>query len=281
MGVCDSTARPVSKHISQQSIERLSHKPSDTSKLKAASHNHLISRAVNIIDAANEKIKTYQEKNKEYGIKNEELEREIELLRKNGKEIDSNSDQYRDQLDLQAATMIKWKERIESLSDEIENMNKERRETNNLYANKLITISDTLYKIHGDNTSNLKYNKQSRKIVIFTNKINHLFYYDEHGPKYIIVRDISTNNDLIEKQMNKYWFLVVGDKRSVLFATENKQIHERWVQFIKQSITLHTNTNQNNNNNNTENTENKQQFGQQFGQSQSPINIISNIDEQQ
>eukprot|EP01083_Nonionella_stella_P308749 1090716_1 len=64
MGVCDSTARPVSKHISQQSIERLSHKPSDTSKLKAASHNHLISRAVNIIDAANEKIKTYQKKNK-------------------------------------------------------------------------------------------------------------------------------------------------------------------------------------------------------------------------
>eukprot|EP01084_Bolivina_argentea_P253226 425296_1 len=102
--------------------------------------------------------------------------------------------------------------------------------------NKMNGMNDILIKVQGDSISKLKYNKQSKKFVIFTDKINHLFYYDENGPKYIIIRDISITNDLIQKQMNKPWFLVIGDKRSALFAADNITIRDKWVNFIKQSI---------------------------------------------
>ncbi len=80
----------ISKHILQQSVKRLSHKGSDSNRLRASAHNHLISRAVNIIDAANNKIKTYQEKNAEYEAKNKELQNKLQLLKQRQKYIRIN-----------------------------------------------------------------------------------------------------------------------------------------------------------------------------------------------
>ncbi len=156
--------------------------------------------------------------------------------------------------------------------------------------NKMYSIQDIFNKVQGDSVSKLKYNKQSKKHIVFVNKINHLFYYDISGnnksdQKVVKIRDILTNNYYIEKEINKPWFLIIGEKRSVLLVTENDSIRDKWVDFISSSI-----KNKDNDNNNTfnlsvnttnllneydEESISKSPITPTFGLAQSPINIIT------
>merc|ERR1712228_1032846 len=148
--------------------------------------------------------------------------------------------EYKDKLVAQSETISKWKQKIDELSQEIISIHAQRKEHEQSYKENLLSITDTLDKIHGDNVSKLKYNKLSQKVVIFTEKINHLFYYDENGPKFFVVKDVSTNNHLIQSNMKRPWFLLIGKKRSVLFAAPSITIRDKWVDFIKASLAATT-----------------------------------------
>eukprot|EP01083_Nonionella_stella_P197325 725580_1 len=126
MGVCESKNN-LPAHISQHSIEKLSENPAETAKLKAVQHNNLIDKAKNIIDAANDKIYTLQERCKEYKVENENLEKELQLLKERQEEKDEITKKYKNQLDVQRETMLKWKEKIQTLSEEIVNIEQERK----------------------------------------------------------------------------------------------------------------------------------------------------------
>merc|ERR1719225_2269225 len=168
--------------------------------------------------------------------RNEALNAEVAKLRGDSSGTDRANAKYKEQLDVQRKTMIKWKSKIQELSEEIVAIEQERKETDDVYKNNLISINDSFYKIQGDNIGKLKYGKMSKKFVIFTEKINHLFYYDESGPKFLIVQEVQMTNPNISKQMNLPWFMVVGRKRSALFAAESTAKRDKWVQFISKSL---------------------------------------------
>jgi len=210
--------------------------------------------------------------------------------------------QYKQQLDVQRETMLKWKEKIQELSDEIAMIEQQRKDADNEYKqkidalekeknelneinqeqkkaiddkddvitkikgdvkemgvkinklesdamerkNKSYAINDVLYKVQGDAVAKLKYNKMHKKNVICINKINHLFYYDADGKnkgeqKYIIVKDVEINNNSIQKQMTKPWFLIIGEKRTALFATDSSSVRDEWVSFIRKALGKQTN----------------------------------------
>merc|ERR1712113_1366016 len=86
-----------------------------------------------------------------------------------------------------------------------------------------------------------RYSKTSKKVVTFIAEINYLFYYDEGATKQIVVRDISTTHTSIKRKMNMPWFLVIGDKRSALFATDSISTRDKWVSVITQSLSKHDN----------------------------------------
>ena len=102
-------------------------------------------------------------------------------------------------------------------------------------------LSDVLYKVQGDSIGKLKYNKSSQKMVVFVNKINHLFYYDAKDnksdqQKYIVIKDVSIDNEQIAKGMKMPWFLVIGEKRCALFGAESKEMRDKWVKFLMEAL---------------------------------------------
>merc|ERR1719356_113925 len=205
-------------------------------KKRSTNQNHIIEKAKQTIDAANAKIKGLNERYTAEKRKNEQLLADVAALRGSSSGQDATNTQYKEQLDAQRKTMIKWKTKIQELSEEIVAIEQERKETDNQYKNNLISINDSFYKIQGDNVGKLKYGKMSKKFVIFTEKINHLFYYDESGPKFLIIQSVTKSNAEISKQMNLPWFMVTGRKRSALFAAESTAKRDKWVQFISKSL---------------------------------------------
>jgi len=119
---------------------------------------------------------------------------------------------------------------------------------------KLQSIQAILAKVPGDAVSKLKYGKESKKFMVYTNRINHLFYYDApaeetaaspkadagkagQGAKFIVVRDISINHPAIGQQMNgKPWFLLIGDQRTCLLVADSIAARDKWVNFVKRSL---------------------------------------------
>merc|ERR1712154_714665 len=167
---------------------------------------------------------------KEYKNKIEKLNQEIEEL----KEI--NLDQKK-AINDKDDVISKTQDDVKEMGSAILKLQKEAIDRKN----KMYSINHILFKVQGDNVSKLKYNKISKKFVVFIEKINHIFYYDESGnnkseQKYIVIKDISINNNSIQKQMNKPWFLIIGEKRCALFAAESKQTRDQWVNFIKKSL---------------------------------------------
>jgi len=205
-------------------------------KKRSTNQNHIIEKAKQTIDAANDKIKGLNVKYNAEKSKNEALLTQVDALRGSSSGQDNANAQYKEQLDVQRKTMIKWKTKIQELSEEIVAIEQERKETDDVYKNNLISINDSFYKIQGDAVGKLKYGKMSKKFVIFTEKINHLFYYDESGPKFIIVQSVTKSHAEIGKQMNLPWFMVVGRKRSALFAAESTAKRDKWCEFISQSL---------------------------------------------
>merc|ERR1712129_146292 len=109
---------------------------------------------------------------------------------------------------------------------------------------KLSAMEGALSKVQGDAVSKMKYGKVSGKRCFFVGRpSNHLFYFDEgkgNGKgeqKFVVVKDVSVNNAVIEKQMKgQKWFLVLGLKRCALFAAKDEATRDAWVKFIKQAL---------------------------------------------
>ena len=180
--------------------------------------------------------------------------------------------EYKQQLDLQRETMLKWKEKITELSAEMTSIEEERvradkehKETiarlrqakQRLEADSaakqavlaqtqgevaLTAMQGALSKVKGDAVSKIKFGKASRKRVFFVGGAHkHLFYYDESSSnkqehKFMVVSDVSVRNNAIEKQMKLPWFLVLGRKRCALFAADDEATRDAWVAFIKQAL---------------------------------------------
>merc|ERR1719225_600825 len=96
--------------------------------------------------------------------RNEALNAEVAKLRGTSSGTDRANAKYKEQLDVQRKTMIKWKSKIQELSEEIVAIEQERKETDDVYKNNLISINDSFYKIQGDAIGKLKYGKMSKKI---------------------------------------------------------------------------------------------------------------------
>jgi len=219
-------------------------------------------------------------------------------------EMSALAAEYKQELDLQRETMVKWKAKIQDLSKEIVSIEQERNVADQEYKGKMLklkqeiqaldqtastqrsvidkkeltirktqgdiaemvsainvlkrqsserrgklqSVQDVLAKVPGDAVSKLKYGKESKKFAVYTNRINHLFYYDhaeEDAPstattmaaKFMVVRDISINHPAIGQQMNgKPWFLLIGETRCCLLVADSLQVRDKWVQFVKRSL---------------------------------------------
>eukprot|EP01083_Nonionella_stella_P195999 721450_1 len=225
---------PMLQTIEEDKVEQLSEYMSER---KATIRNDLIDNAKSIIDAANIKIKTLNSRLNAHKLRNSELELAIATLEAEEKEKLTLSEEYRIDIENQKIIIIKWKEKMQELSEEIVLIREKEREQELEYSNKNISISDNLDKIAGDSISKLKYSQKHEKFVIFTEKINQLFYYDDSNIKIVFVRGITINNSDIELQINnKPWFLIIGKKRSVLFIAQNITMRDKWVNFINRSL---------------------------------------------
>jgi len=225
--------RASSNNNSKPAIEE----PAKDETTSLVKHNTVIDKAKDIIGEANEKIAALNAECDEYNASNDGLEKELLRLREEEKESDALSAQYKEQLNEQNATLAEWKEKIHKLSQEIIQIQAKRRKAEQEYKLNLLSISDTMHKVHGDNVYKLKYNKMSQKTLVFTEKINHLFYYDDSGPKFFVVCDISIDNNLIAKHFDdNKWFLLFGKKRSALFVAQTMELRNKWVRFIKKSL---------------------------------------------
>merc|ERR1712232_1276930 len=107
---------------------------------------------------------------------------------------------------------------------------------------QMAALNDLMFKEQGDSIGKLKYNKKSQKQVVFVNKINQLFYYDawkdgkSDQQKYIVIKDVKDYDNTITKGMTMPWFLVIGEKRCALFGADTKDVKDKWVKFIKESL---------------------------------------------
>eukprot|EP01084_Bolivina_argentea_P192746 330816_1 len=209
----------------------------------AALQSIIIYNAQNVSDAASDKIHTLQERHNQHKLTYENLKKQLTLLENQQKQKDQIAKKYKTQLEIQRSAIFKREQKIQFISVDIENIKQERKKIHSYEdKNYLLSIGDTLYKVHGTNISKLKWNKESKKFVVFTAAINCLFYYDETGLKHMNVHDISVNNNSIQNKMNKPWFLVIGKNRSALFAANNVSIRDKWVNFIKQSLNKQNNS---------------------------------------
>jgi len=230
MGVCESKAN-LAQQISRFEAERAinnadnadSHRVdiyrNDSEQIDDLKRDKIdsLQRYINILSAATVKIDGYKKEIAEL--------KEMNIAKQ--KEVDDRDDViYKAQGDMKemGLTILTLQNRI---YDE---------------ENKHFSINDKLLKIQGDTVSKLKYNKMSQKEVIFINGVNHLFYYDESAsnnksePKCIKIRAISIQNETISKQIEKPWFLVIGEKRKAVFVAESTSMRDKWVNFIKLSL---------------------------------------------
>ena len=98
-------------------------------------------------------------------------------------------------------------------------------------------IHDVLVKVQGDSLSKLKYSKKSKQTAFFIGGgVNQMFWYDDSQQKYMEVKDVSINNNSIQKQLHSPWFMVIGDVKSALFCVSDKSVRDKWVKFIKDSL---------------------------------------------
>ena len=222
-------SQTINRHNSQKSR-------AESSTSNSSVRNNLIDKAKTIIETANAKIIKLNTQYATVKAENEELEQQLIDLRQEQKEKEEIGAEYKDKLVAQSETIQKWKQKIDELSQEIIAIHAQRREDEQSYKENLLSITDTLDKVHGDTVGKLKYGRISQKVVIFTEKINHLFYYDENGPKFFVVKDVSVNNHQIQSNMKRPWFLLIGKKRSVLFAAPSIEIRDKWVDFISASL---------------------------------------------
>jgi len=131
--------------------------------------------------------------------------------------------------------------------------------------NQMASISGILLKVAGEHHTKLKFARTNKKHLIFTSKLNRLFYFDDFTqnatdknsspkkaksprkqsnaqseksvtPKMMHIRAVTTRHDAIDEQMQRPWFFVVGDKRSALFVADDTKTRDIWVKFINESL---------------------------------------------
>ena len=189
------------------------------------------------IENQRQKIQVLSERVVAIEMEKVEVEEKVKELTNENKELKEMVSEQNKAIEDKEEVMTSMQADIKSMRENTQKLEEELKENEkNMYS-----ISGKLFKIQGDNVSKLKYGKQSLKTVIFVNKINQLFYYDANGSnkgdqKYIMIKDITVNNNSIQKQMNKPWFLVIGEKRSALFASEQKETVSKWLRFINKSL---------------------------------------------
>jgi len=239
-GICESNANLVTtsstsnlvKSIGQHNLEKETmevppgHKSTHSHELQRRKDS--LQKKIKVLSVAKEKIDALKQENTDLKIANGELDE------MNG-ELKENIDSKRKEND-------ELKENLKEMTAKILTLQKEKEQKEQ---NEADSINDILYKVQGGSLKKAKYTKMQPKFVCFINKINHLFYYDQFGsnsklePKCMIVRDISTKNDLVEKGMensSNSWFLVIGIQRIALFVTESITTRDKWVNFITSSL---------------------------------------------
>lgn len=199
-----------------------------------------------IQDLSKEIVSIEQERN----IADQEYKGKMLKLKQEIAQLDHVSSSQKTVIDKKELTIRKTQGDIQEMVSAINVLKKQSSERRG----KLQSIQSVLAKVPGDAVSKLKYGKESKKYMVYTNRINHLFYYDapitaeesaspkadtnlSNSAKYIAVRDISINHPAIGQQMNgKPWFLLIGDKRSCLLVADSLAARDKWVNFVKRSL---------------------------------------------
>jgi len=208
-----------------------------------------------IQDLSKEIVSIEQERN----IADQEYKGKMLKLKQEIAQLDHVSSNQKTVIDKKELTIRKTQGDIQEMVTAINVLKKQSSERRG----KLQSIQSVLAKVPGDAVSKLKYGKESKKYMVYTNRINHLFYYDApasaeeaaspkaeanqgNSAKYIAVRDISINHPAIGQQMNgKPWFLLIGDKRSCLLVADSIAARDKWVNFVKRSLGQRTDADDN------------------------------------
>lgn len=199
-----------------------------------------------IQDLSKEIVSIEQERN----IADQEYKGKMLKLKQEISQLDQTASSQKMTIDKKELTIRKTQGDIAEMVSAINVLKKQSSERRG----KLQSIQSVLAKVPGDAVSKLKYGKESKKYMVYTNRINHLFYYDApadetvaspkaeagkagQGAKFMVVRDISINHPAIGQQMNgKPWFLLIGDKRSCLLVADSLAARDKWVNFVKRSL---------------------------------------------
>merc|ERR1712217_291496 len=166
-----------------------------------------------------------------------EHEEKVNSLNQEIESLKSKNDEQSKAIQSKDALIAKTQAAVKKMSADIEQLQRESVEQQE----RIHAVHSVLYKVQGDAVLKLKYGKQSKKEVVFVSGINQLFYYDEGGnskaeQKYIKVLSVQAKSETIKKNMDKHWFLVTGEKRVALFATDDEKTQAKWVKFMKTSL---------------------------------------------
>merc|ERR1719361_601362 len=188
------------------------------------------------LKAKTEELKTELTKiERQRDAQHTEHEEKVNALNQEIESLKTKNEAQSKEIKTKDALISKTRDAVKEMTAAIDQLQKESEEQQQ----RIYAVQDVLYKVQGDTVLKLKYGKQSKKEVVFVSGINKLFYYDEGGnskaeQKYIQVLSVQAKSETIKKNMEKFWFLVTGEKRVALFATEDEAVQAKWVKFMKE-----------------------------------------------
>jgi len=190
------------------------------------------------LKAKTEELKTELTKiERQRDAQHTEHEQKVSALNKEIESLKSKNVEQDKEIKTKDALISKTQDAVKEMTAAINQLQRESEEQQQ----RIHALHDVLYKVQGESVLKLKYGKMSRKEVVFVSGINQLFYYDEGGnskaeQKYIKVLSVQAKSETIKKNMDKHWFLVTGEKRVALFATDDAATQSKWVKFMKESL---------------------------------------------
>ena len=205
---------------------------SDFKELFDSRRQHMIKWKEKIQELS-EQIAEIERQRQEDDMRNEEkasaLKQELNALK-------SVNDAQRTNIEEKEQALLQNQDEIEGMNARINELEIEEKKAAEY---QMCSIHDVLMKVQGDSLSKLKYKKKSKQNVVFISGMNQIFYYDSNQQKHMIVKEVSINNNTIQRQMHYPWFLVIGQTKSALFSVNDESIRNKWVNFIKESLEKH------------------------------------------
>ena len=173
----------------------------------------------------------------EYKEQNESLEQKIT-------ELNEEVNHLNNKLDMKNELISNIKQEIGEIEVELKNKDNEIASLKNIDT----SISSELLKYEGNQRSKIKWKSPKIRWFTFVSNKNMLSWIDLENAKikngyptskYMIVKDVITNDDTITKQTQyrNSWFIFVGnDEQWCVVAAKTAELKNKWCKFVRECL---------------------------------------------